>query len=171
MSGVRTVSLRDIDGWQISEILGELASKFSAFRDDMLDRYEIIDAGWSRDVFEDAFAKIADERIILALIRNYASEGRNFSGWLAEAIRNVAVDRQPLEGSPYMFNVFSAPLKCLREALFKMITESKPESTLAEACLTEIDKHRDIYGRVEGEPRHPNIESGKAWPLAAEGIL
>ena len=157
-----------IDGWQISEILGELASKFPAFRDEAICRYQGMNECWARDVLKTALAKAADGTIILALVHSYASEGRPYDGGLAEAIRSVAVDRQPVEGYPYQFNVSSAPLKGLREALFKMIVESKSESKLAEVCLTEIDKQRDIYGRVEDEPRHPDIESGKAWPIAAE---
>ena len=157
-----------IDGWQISEILGELASKFPAFRDEAICRYQGMNECWARDVLKTALAKAADGTIILALVHSYASEGRPYDGGLAEAIRSVAVDRQPVEGYPYQFNVSSAPLKGLREALFKMIVESKSESKLAEVCLTEIDKQRDIYGRVEDEPRHPDIASGKAWPLAAE---
>ena len=157
-----------IDGWEISEILGELASKFPAFRDEMICRFQGMNECWAQDVLKTALAKAADGTIILALVHSYASEGRPYDGGLAEAIRSVAVDRQPVEGYPYQFNVSSAPLKGLREALFKMIVESKSESKLAEVCLTEIDKQRDIYGRVEDEPRHPDIESGKAWPIAAE---
>ena len=157
-----------IDGWQISEILGELASEFSAFRDVMICRYQGMSACWARDVLETAFTKAADEKIILAMVHNYALEDRPYDGGIAEAIQNVAIDRQPVEGWPNSYKVFSTPLKDLREALFKMIVENKPESKLAEACLTEIDKQRDKYGRVEDEPRHPDIVSDKAWPLAAE---
>jgi len=28
-----------------------------------------------------------------------------------------------------------------------------------------IDELRDDYGSVEGEPRHPDIESGRPWPI------
>jgi hypothetical protein len=35
----------------------------------------------------------------------------------------------------------------------------------AEKCLVEIGKLRDGYGRIEDEPRHPDIASGQPWPL------
>ena len=159
-----------IDGWQISEILGELASKFPAYRDVMICRYQGMNAPWARDVLETALTKAADGTIILAMVHSYALEGRPYDSGIAEAIQNVAVDKRPMEDWPNTYKVVSAPLKGLREALFKLIVDSKPESNLAEVCLTEIDKQRDIYGRVEDELRHPDIESGKAWPLAAEDL-
>jgi hypothetical protein len=29
--------------------------------------------------------------------------------------------------------------------------------------LVEIDKLRDAYGRIDDEPRHPDIASGEPW--------
>lgn len=31
--------------------------------------------------------------------------------------------------------------------------------------LTEIDHIRDEHGRPDAEPRHPDLASGKAWPI------
>jgi hypothetical protein len=31
--------------------------------------------------------------------------------------------------------------------------------------LNDIDLIRDEYGLPEGEPRHPDLASGKAWPI------
>lgn len=55
----------------------------------------------------------------------------------------------------------------LRRRLFAMIEDSPAEAELAGACLTAIDALRDTYGRTYSEPRHPDIESGRPWPLAA----
>jgi hypothetical protein len=39
------------------------------------------------------------------------------------------------------------------------------QSRLAEACLVEIEELRDEHGRVDDEPRHPDISSGQPWPI------
>jgi hypothetical protein len=35
----------------------------------------------------------------------------------------------------------------------------------AARCLKLIDKLRDEYGAPESEPRHPDLASGKQWPI------
>ena len=156
---------RGMDAWQMSKILAEAGRRFPAFREEMVQRYESNSAGGARNILEVALAQIADEAIIFALIRSYASAGRPYGGWIADAIRNVAVGRQPAKDWPGAFEEFSVPLITLRKKLFEMILENKPESALAEACLTAIEAQRDWHGRIEDEPRHPDIASDKAWPL------
>jgi hypothetical protein len=41
-------------------------------------------------------------------------------------------------------------------------------SRRSEVCLTvrrEIDRVRDENGALEDEPRHPDLASGKPWPI------
>lgn len=35
----------------------------------------------------------------------------------------------------------------------------------ATRCLNLMDKLRDEYGAPESEPRHPDLASGKQWPI------
>jgi hypothetical protein len=53
----------------------------------------------------------------------------------------------------------------LRPQLFGLAVADGPQSSLAESCLVAIDGLRDEHGRVDGEPRHPDIASGRAWPI------
>ena len=39
------------------------------------------------------------------------------------------------------------------------------EAQLAESCLNYIDYLRDDRGAADFEPRHPDIDSGRPWPL------
>jgi len=39
------------------------------------------------------------------------------------------------------------------------------EAKLAKDALNAIDELRDEYGAPESEPRHPDIESGRPWPM------
>jgi hypothetical protein len=91
-----------------------------------------------------------------------------FTGNLAHAIRQTAVGKRPVADWPNAYNEFSISLAALRNELFAMILENGSESCLAAACLNEIEELRDEHGRVNDEPRHPNIGSGRAWPIEAE---
>jgi hypothetical protein len=68
---------------------------------------------------------------------------------------------------PNAYNQFSVPLTALRKALLGMTFANNAESPLAEACLNEIEELRDEYGRINDEPRHPDISSGHPWPREA----
>ncbi len=103
----------------------------------------------------------------MALVRSYAADMRPFDGALREAVRNVAVGRRPAPDWPGAFEEFSVPLTTLRKQLFDLVAAENKQSALAEACLIKIDRLRDHYGRIEGEPRHPDINSGRPWPKQA----
>jgi hypothetical protein len=62
--------------------------------------------------------------------------------------------------------VVSVPLTELRKRLFAIDKDEAAENRLAAACLTTIDELRDDYGPADSEPRHPDIDSGRPWPLA-----
>ena len=63
------------------------------------------------------------------------------------------------------------PVPCvnLRRKLIAMTTDGEPND-IAARYLAEIDKMRDSYGVPLSEPRHPDIVSGKAWPLIGSSV-
>lgn len=64
-----------------------------------------------------------------------------------------------------MQKMYSLPAPELRKSLFDMVLNGDAaESGLATECLIAIDKIRDDYGHVAGEPRHPDIATGVRWP-------
>jgi len=79
--------------------------------------------------------------------------------------RRSCWNHRPLGGNSYEIHGVNA--EKLRKALFAMIRRPFP-AELAKACLVRIDKLRDEHGRVEFEPRHPDIETGRPWPLEAK---
>jgi hypothetical protein len=42
------------------------------------------------------------------------------------------------------------------------------EAALAKRCLIAIDQLRDEHGIAEDDTRHPDVMSGRPWPLEAE---
>jgi len=81
-------------------------------------------------------------------------------------VRSAALGRRPVEGwSANAYEEFSVSLTELRRELFGLALANDAHSQLAESCLVEIEELRDEHGRVDDEPRHPNIASGHPWPL------
>ncbi len=64
-----------------------------------------------------------------------------------------------------MYGLYSIAVPDLRKKLFEMTGYIGAMGRVATACLTAIDELRDKHGYVDSEPRHPDIEAGRAWPL------
>jgi len=139
------------------------------FRSEVYARYEGGLPVPAAAILERAIAEAADLNGVLVLVRNYAKHGRLFDGVLQSAIRHVAVGERPSTNWAGASEVFGLPIPELRKALFAMMDDAAG-STLASACLNAIDDLRDDYGVVETEPRHPDIDSGRPWPLP-ESVL
>lgn len=137
----------------------------SGFRAEVYQRYEHDTCAAGCDILEMAIAEAADEVGVLLLIRNYARQGKLFPGSLPYAIRRVAVGQRPSEDWVGATVSFSVDVTGLRKELFRMISGETAESKLATECLSVIDELRDEYGAPESEPRHPDIESGRPWPI------
>ena len=163
-SGTPTSRRSGLDGWRLGQHLGEFAKRFPAFRAEMLERYQMMAPGVPKGIVERALIEIVNADILMVLFRSYAADKRPFDGALREAIRNVAVGRRPAADWPGAFEEFSVPLTALRKHLFDLMVANNEQSALAEACLIKIEKLRDRHGRIEGEPRHPDIDSGRPWP-------
>ena len=61
--------------------------------------------------------------------------------------------------------LYGAAVPDLRKNLFAMTGDNGEEARVAAACLTAIDELRDEHGHIDSEPRHPDIEAGRSWPL------
>jgi hypothetical protein len=63
------------------------------------------------------------------------------------------------------------PLAALRKQLFGLFAANDAQSAVAEACLITIEELRDEHGRIDDEPRHPDIDSGRPWPKEVNGSV
>ena len=150
----------------------DFGSKLSAFmtshdqfRRDVYARFPSVADGPARSVLEYAIADAADADGVLLLTREGVAHNKPFRATaLSTALREVLVGHSLIEFSN-MQEVYSLPAPELRQELFKMVVNGNAaESRLAAECLTAIDEIRDDYGRVDAEPRHPNIAVGVPWP-------
>ncbi len=157
---------RGVDSFHLSRQLARLGEAFPSIKNDMLERYERMKACPAKSILESALVELADPSTILALIRGYAADKRPDDGGLSQALRRAALGQRPVEGwIAGAYEEFSVSLAELRRELFGMALANNAQSALAERCLVAIDKLRDAYGRIDDEPRHPDIASGRPWPL------
>lgn len=165
MKGSFSSNDRGLDSWTLARKIAAGIQADAAFRSEVYRLYaeEITVPG--REILEHAISETADKAGVLVLIRTYAKEGKSFSGSLRAAIKHVAVGERPSDDWVGAKVVFSVETSELRRELFQMINGDAALSKLAVAALTAIDELRDGYGPAESEPRHPDIESGRPWPI------
>jgi hypothetical protein len=135
------------------------------FRKDVYERFAALDNGPSKSVLEYAIAEAADVEGVLLLTREGAARDKRFrSTALYTALRKVLVGQTSIKSSGLQ-QLYGLPAPELRKGLFDMVVNgSAAESRLATECLNAIDEIRDDYGRVDAEPRHPDITTGVPWP-------
>jgi hypothetical protein len=79
-------------------------------------------------------------------------------------VESVVTDSIPIEFSSNTFTVVPKSAPEIRAALLEMTTDGG-SNDVATQYLLRIDSIRDEYGIPINEPRHPNIHSGKPWPM------
>lgn len=75
------------------------------------------------------------------------------------------VEHRPLKQSQGVYTLVSSSANDVRKKLFEMVAHDSRRKQSALALLGKIEAWRLDYGRPTAEPRHPDFESGKQWPL------
>jgi hypothetical protein len=83
-------------------------------------------------------------------------------GW--REIENVVTGHVPSENWKGAYDVVPLPAVELRKRLLDMTTSGGVDDPAAR-CLNVIDQIRDNYGAPDSEPRHPDLVSGRPWPI------
>jgi hypothetical protein len=150
------------NGWHRRHDLGTLISEFPEMRayvDDLL-KYgpmseHLVDLA-------SAVAEYTDTDGVLMLINFEIRTGRSFVGW--REVQSAVTEHVPADNWEGVYNVVPVPAVVLRRKLLAM-TASGGKDDPAARCLNLIDKLRDEYGAPESEPRHPDLASGRPWPI------
>jgi hypothetical protein len=79
-------------------------------------------------------------------------------------IQGAVTEHVPSEHWHGAFEVLPVAATELRQKLLAMTTDGGPHDSAARV-LREIDRIRDENGAPEDEPRHPDLASGKPWPI------
>ena len=109
-----------------------------------------------------AVSEIPDTDGLLLLIQLEIEHRRTLASW--RALESVVTEHVPAENWKGAYNVLPVPAIELRRKLLAMTTDGGSTDAAAR-CLNAIDEVRDRYGTPESEPRHPDLASGKAWPI------
>jgi hypothetical protein len=150
-------------GYQWSQALTGWAKKYPSVRSAMIEQYRAMTASNGRGVVETAMANMVDDEIFWTLFDGQVN-AQNQS--MPAALRNLALRSKPSENAPEgWFDEFRKPLAELRSRLFALLPAGGARARLAEKCLIQIEAFRDEHGRLDDEPRHPDIATGRAWPL------
>lgn len=155
---------KGVDRWHVARQLGSLMAEHPEVRAHV---YELLRnglRGTALALFARAASKDPDEECLLLLIKLEAEHKRLFTSPLM--IEHVVTEHVASEDWQGAFNISPVPAVELRRKLLAMTTDGGA-SDVAARCLTQIDKIRDEYGIPDLEPRHPDITSGKAWPIMA----
>lgn len=114
-----------------------------------------------------AIAENPDEDGLLLLVRFEKELKLGFLG--GRTIEQVVTEHVPAEHWAGAYNIVPVPAGDLRQKLFALTTDGGP-ADVAARCLRLIDQCRDDYGMPEAEPRHPDLASGKPWPIMQAAI-
>lgn len=79
-------------------------------------------------------------------------------------LESALVERRPREPNSNFFTLHARPSNEVRVRLFRMVMEDEKRRKSAIMLLGQIEGWRLEHGRPTGEPRHPDLLSGKSWP-------
>lgn len=106
--------------------------------------------------------------VVTALIAADAALGRGFGHELEEAVYEIVVSHRPYgDTDTNTYEIIPVEAQAFRSALFRQVLEGGAAGELAATALEHLDALRDEYGAPQGEPRHPDLATGRPWPLQA----
>ncbi|WP_199554843.1 NACHT domain-containing protein [Sandaracinobacteroides hominis] len=153
---------RSVDGWRSSRELGALIEKFPEVRRQV---YDLLKEGASSPalaLLARAVTESPDGEGLLLLVDMESKQKRSMLDW--RAIEAVVTEHVPVENWSNAYNVVPVAAAELRQALLARTANGGPKDAAAR-CLTAIDEIRDERGAPVSEPRHPDLASGKPWPI------
>ena len=129
--------------------------------------YSLLDSESSlpgRKLLAQTVAENPDEEGFLRLIELEMKQKHSLADWLR--VGRVVSERVFSDGEEGTYNLRPVPANEVRRKLLAMTRDGGPND-IAARYLNQIDEIRDQLGTSDFEPRHPDLLSGKAWPVLA----
>jgi hypothetical protein len=101
---------------------------------------------------------------LLLLVECEIKSGRSFLNW--RSIQMAVTEQIASKDWEGAYNVVSIPAVELRQKLLALTSSNRADGPAAR-CLNTVDKIRDECGAPETERRHPDLDSGRPWPILA----
>ena len=127
--------------------------------------YGLLDSASSlpgRKLLAQTVAENPDEEGFLRLIELEIAQKHDLAAWLH--VERVVSERVFSHGEEGSYNLRPVPANEVRRKLLAMARDGGPND-IAARYLNQIDELRDQLGTSDFEPRHPDLVSGKAWPI------
>jgi hypothetical protein len=153
---------RTRDDWHLARELGSLIATHPDLRSHVYNLLKDGPTTLGLAILTRAVAEIPDEDGLLLLIR-FEQELKGAFVTL-RTIERLVTEHVPASDWAGAYNVVPAPAGSLRQKLLALTTDGGPADAAAR-CLRQIDWIRDEHGMPEAEPRHPDLASGKPWPI------
>jgi hypothetical protein len=83
---------------------------------------------------------------------------------VGELIESAFVEKRPSVTFQNSYTLEPRSSNVIRKVLLEMSEKDEKGKRSASSLISQIEEWRLEYGRPNGEPRHPAIESGKVWP-------
>ncbi|MGZ8913894.1 MAG: NACHT domain-containing protein [Methylobacter sp.] len=150
------------DQWGISSLLAALIGEHPELRSHVYDLLRNGPTSPGLALLAKAVAENPDADGLLLLIQIEIEHKQAFVSW--RTIKSVVTQHVTAENWEGAYNIVAVPAVELRRKLLAMTTDGGPADSAAR-YLNTIDEIRDDYGIPETEPRHPDLGSGKSWPI------
>ncbi|MER9615552.1 hypothetical protein [Mesorhizobium sp. M0207] len=150
-----------IEGRDSSQVIAGLLSTHSELRNYA---FGLLKRGVSPKLIllASAVAEVNDPDGVLLLVELENKLRRSLISW--RTIERAVTEQVASEHWSGAFDVLPVAATELRRKLLAMTTDGGPHDFAARA-LREIDRVRDENGAPEDELRHPDLASGKPWPI------
>jgi hypothetical protein len=152
------------EDWALVRDLGAMISEYPDLRAHV---YELLKDGTTTGglvLLARVVTESPDAKGLLLLVGFQKDPSHSPVNW--RTIEKVVTDQVPAENWKGAYNVVPVPVVELRQKLLAMTTDGGRRDAAAQ-CLNAIDKLRDEHGAPITEPRHPDLESGRPWPILA----
>lgn len=157
-----TIDSRLPDDWYWARELGVLIAEFSEVR---MYVYALLKEKVTSQpliLFARAVSESPDIEGLLLLVDIENEQKQSVIGW--RMIENMVTEQVPDENWSGAYNVVPVPANELRQKLLAKTTDGGRTDAAAH-CLNFIDAIRDDHGLPISEQRHPDLASGKPWPI------
>jgi hypothetical protein len=153
---------RTMGDWHLARELGNLVATNPEVRERVYRLLETYPVKGGLVMLARAVAECPDEEGLLLLVELEREQEFGFLGW--QTVERVITEHVPSEDWAGAYDIVPVPAVGLRKRLFSFTTDGGP-ADLAARCLRLIDEYRDKFGNPDSEPRHPDLASGKRWPI------
>ena len=109
-----------------------------------------------------ALAENPDQEGLMVLIQLEMKHHRGFASY--HTVQSAIIEQVPSKAWRGSFELVPVPAIELRRHLLAMTTDGG-SNDVAARYLSTIDSIREDYGIADTEPRHPDISSGRQWPM------